>query len=556
LALPAAAVFVALLVAVPVLGIVGHLFQPTGSSWREMAATVLPDYLATTFWLLLGVGAGTAIAGIATGWLVAMCRFPGRTLFEWALVLPLAMPAYVMAYCYGDLLTAAGPVQSLLRTLTGWHVRDYWFPEVSSLGGAIVLLTCVFYPYVYLLARTAFLEQSVCVLDAGRTLGSNAWRVFWRVALPLARPAIVAGVALALMEALADFGAVAYLSVQTFTTAIYSAWFSFGDRVAAAQLAAILLLLAFALLTIERVNRSSRRFHHTSSHVRPLPAYDLRGWRAAFAIAACALPILVGFAIPALRLAWLALGTGDAQWGARYVGLVLNSLTLSISAAIIAVLVATLLAWAARQHRSALLGAINRFAGMGYAVPGSIIAVGLLIPLAAFDNAFDRWLRETIGVSSGLLLTGSIVAIVYGYVVRFLAVSLQSVEASLAKVTPSMDSAARTLGARTPDMLWRVHRPLVSGGLLTAGLIVFVEAMKELPATMIMRPFGVDTLAVQAFNLARDERLAEASTSALTIVVVGLVPVILISRAIRQRRAGAPDGAEALPGGAPRALAD
>ncbi len=527
---------VAALVAVPVLTIIGQLLQPTGGAWGELASTVLPEYLRTTAWLLLGVGVGTAIGGIATGWLIAMCRFPGRGFLEWALVLPLAMPAYVMAYCYSDLLQAAGPVQSTLRALTGWKVHQYWFPEVHNTGGAIVLFVSVLYPYVYLLARTAFLEQSVCVLDAGRTLGSSAWRVFWRIALPLARPAVMAGVALALMETLADFGAVAYLSVQTFTTGIYRAWFSFGDRVAAAQLASILLLFAFLLLSLERLSRRSRRFHQTSAHTRPLPAYRLGRWQAALAIWFCALPVLIGFAIPAARLIWLALATGDAQWGARYVRLVASSLTLSVLAAAIAVLIALLLAWAARQSRSATLSTVNRFAGMGYAVPGSIIAVGLLIPLAAFDNALDAWLRARFGVSSGLLLTGSLVAIVYGYVVRFLAVSLQSVEASFAKVTPSMDGVARTLGAGTRDMLWRVHRPLVSGGLLTAGLIVFVEAMKELPATMIMRPFGVDTLAVQAFNLARDERLAEASTAALTIVAVGLVPVILISRAIRKTR--------------------
>lgn len=530
--------FIAVLVAIPVLTIVGQLLQPTQGTWRELASTVLPEYLLTTTWLLLGVGIGTAIGGIATGWLVAMCRFPGRGILEWALVLPLAMPTYVMAYCYSDLLQAAGPVQTLLRDLTGLRVHQYWFPEIHSTGGAIVLFVCVLYPYVYLLARTAFVEQSVCVLDAGRTLGSSAWRVFWRIALPLARPAVMAGMALALMETLADFGAVAYLSVQTFTTGIYRAWFSFGDRVAAAQLAAILLLFAFLLLSLERFSRRSRRFHQTSTHTRPLPAYQLRPWTAALAVAFCTLPVLIGFAIPAARLLWLALATGDAQWGLRYVRLVASSLTLSALAAAIAVLVAIMLAWAARQSRSPLLATVNRFAGMGYAVPGSIIAVGLLIPLAAFDNALDGWLRAQFGVSSGLLLTGSIAAIVYGYVVRFLAVSLQSVEASFAKVTPSMDGAARTLGVGTTAMLWRVHRPLVSGGLLSAGLIVFVEAMKELPATMIMRPFGLDTLAVQAFNLARDERLAEASTAALTIVAVGLLPVILVSRAIRRARPG------------------
>jgi iron(III) transport system permease protein len=533
------AVAVALVLALPVIGVLAHLLLPSEGVWAHLVATVLADYVANTLVLLIGVGAGAAVVGVATAWLVVMCRFPGRGLFEWTLVLPLAVPAYVVAYAYTDFLQVAGPVQTTLRALTGWEPRDYWFPEIRSLGGAIAMFVFVLYPYVYLLARAAFLEQSVCVLDVSRTLGCGPWASFRRVALPLARPAVVAGGSLALMEVLNDFGTVAYFAVPTFTTGIYRAWFSLGDRVAAAQLSSALLTFAFALLALERLSRRQRGYQHTSRRYRALPSYRLAGARAAAAVAACAAPVLLGFVLPGAILLRLALGGAEALPLARDLRLAANSLLLATLAAALAVALALVVAYGRRLQPTRTVRAANWLAGMGYAVPGSIIAVGVLIPLAAFDNALDAWMRASFGLSTGLLLTGSIAALVYAYVARFLAVSLHTVEASLQKVTPHMDQAARSLGLTPARLLARVHAPIIAGSLLSAGLIVFVDVMKELPATIIMRPFNFDTLAVQAYNLAKDERLAEAAVPALGIVAAGLIPVVVLSWSIARARPGA-----------------
>lgn len=532
------AILIAALFLIPVLSVLANLFVSTDGTWSHLFGTVLPSYIANTLILAGGVGVGVLLIGVTTAWLVTMCRFPGRRLFESALILPLAVPAYVMAYAYTDLLQFSGPVQTLIRDLTGWGYGDYWFPPIRSLGGAIAMLMLVLYPYVYLMSRAAFLEQSVCALEVSRTLGAGPWASFLRVAVPLARPAIAAGVALALMETIADFGTVSFFGVATFTTGIIRAWFSLGDRVAAAQLAAVLLAFVLAVLILERWSRGRARYYHSTGRYQHLPGYRLRGLRAALAIAACAIPIAFGFLVPATALLALAIETGDAQFGARFVRLALNSFTLSAVTAAAAVLLAGLLGYGMRLNPGPLTIGAARVATMGYAVPGTVIAVGVLIPFAMFDNAVDGWMRATFGVSTGLLLTGTIAALVFAYLVRFLAVSLNAVEASLSKIKPSMDDAARSLGRGPAATLVRVHAPLMWGSLLTAGLLVFVDVMKELPATLIMRPFNFDTLAVQAYNLAADERLGEAATASLAIVVVGILPLILISRAIARARPG------------------
>ncbi|MCR9255940.1 MAG: iron ABC transporter permease [Alphaproteobacteria bacterium] len=530
---------IAALFAIPVLTVAGNLFQESSDdTWAHLAATVLPDYIANTLWLAVGVGIGTGVIGVLTAWLVSMCRFPGRRLFEWALVLPLAVPAYVMAYAYTDFLQFVGPVQTLLRDLFGWQYGDYWFPEIRSLGGATTMMIFVLYPYVYLLARAAFLEQSICVLEASRTLGHSAWRSFFRVALPLARPAAIAGISLALMETLADFGTVSYFGVHTFTTGIYRAWFSIGDPVTAAQLSSTLLGFVLLLILLERWSRSKRRFHNASGRYDRITGLELRGVRKWLAALACLIPITIGFLLPAGILGWMAIDVGDAQFGPRFFTLAWNSFLLAGVTACLAVLLATVMAYGARLRPTGPIQWANRAAGMGYAVPGSIIAVGVLISFAWLDNSIDGWMRANLGISTGLLLTGTIAALVFAYLVRFLAVALQAMEASLAKVTPNMDSAARVLGRGPVQTLAEVHAPLMRTSILTAGLLVFVDVMKELPATLIVRPFNFDTLAVQAYNLAADERLAEASTASLTIVAVGLLPVILLSRTIARSRPG------------------
>ncbi|MDF1791954.1 MAG: iron ABC transporter permease [Thalassobaculaceae bacterium] len=525
------------LVATPILAVALHGLARTDLI-THLANTVLPDYIANTALLALGVMIGTGVIGVGTAWLVTMCRFPGRGALEWALVLPLAAPAYVLAYTYTNFLEHAGPVQELLRQVFDLGPRDYWFPEVRSLGGAIVMLTATLFPYVYLLARAAFIEQSVCVIEVSRTLGHSPARAFLRVALPLARPAIAAGVALALMETLADYGTVSYFGVQTFTTGIYRAIFSFGDRVAAAQLATGLLAFVILILALERFSRGRRRFDHTTNTHRALPGYRLTGWKAWGAVLACVLPVIVGFLLPTILLMQMTATGGHKLFGTRYLMLTLNSVTLAAITAVLAVAVSLLLAYANRLSKDQGTRILTRLAALGYAVPGSVIAIGILIPFSIVDRTVDDAARGLFGHSTGLLVTGTIVALVYAYLVRFLAVSLQTAEAGLTKITPSMDQAARVLGHPPRATLKRVHLPMLRSSLLTAGLIVFVDVMKELPATMILRPFNFDTLAVQAHNLAADERLTQASTPALTIVAVGLLPVIILSRQIAKSRAG------------------
>ena len=542
-----AALTVAALFVLPVATVLANLFASSEGTWAHLAATVLPRYVANTAWLVLGVGLAVPVIGAGTAWLVTMFRFPGRRLFEWALILPLAVPAYVMAYTYTDFLQFTGPVQGLLRALTGWDAGGYWFPEIRSLQGAAVMLTFVLYPYTYLLCRAAFLEQSVCALEVSRTLGCGLAGSFFRVALPLARPAIAAGTALALMETLADYGTVSFFGVPTFTTGIIRAWISLGDRVAAAQLASALLGLVFLVLVIERWSRGSARYHHTTGRYQALPTYRLRGTRAALAAAACAVPLIIGFLLPAAILLKMAVEAGDEQFGFRFVGLALNSFTLAGLTAVLAVVLASVMAYGARLKPSRLSIISNRLVGLGYAVPGAVIAVGALIPLAFLDNAFDAFMRARFGLSTGLLLTGTVAALVYAYLVRFLSVSLNTVDSSLAKIRPTMDDAARSLGQSPAGTLVRVHAPLMWGSMLTAALLVFVDVMKELPATLVMRPFNFDTLAVQAFNLASDERLTEAATASLVIVAVGVVPVILLSRTIARARPGTGAIAPGLP---------
>jgi iron(III) transport system permease protein len=523
----------------PIVAVAANLLLSPGDAWAHLWATTLPAILANTALLLVGVGAGTLVLGVACAWFVTMCRFPFSRALELGLLLPMAIPAYIIGYAYTDLLQFAGPVQTALRDVFGWRRGDYWFPDIQSLGGAVAMLVLVLYPYVYLLARAAFLEQSVCVLEASRVLGRNAWGAFARVALPLARPAIAAGVALALMEALADFGTVQYFGVDTFTTAIYRTWFGMGNRIAASQLATALLAFVLVLLWLERSSRGAARTHHTTRRYRPLAPLRLTGWHAAAAFATCALPVLLGFVVPAIMLLRMAWREGDPLFAARFAEYAGNSLALASLAAAATVALALALAYARRLTPTPLVAGAVRVAGIGYAIPGSIVAVGILVPLGLFDNALDASLRATFGVSSGLLLSGTLVALVYAYVVRFLAVALGPVETGMAKITPAMDDVAASLGARKPRVLRFVHMPLMGGSILTAALLVFVDVLKELPATLIVRPFGFDTLAIRVYSLASDERLGQAATGSVAIVAAGLIPVAILSWMIARARPGA-----------------
>jgi iron(III) transport system permease protein len=529
-----AALLVALLAALPLAGLALSLLQPgTADVWVHLSQTVLPRYLLNSGALLLLVVLGVALVGTACAWAVAAFEFPGRRWLEWALVLPLAMPAYVVAYAYTDLLQFSGLVQSALREATGWRAREYWFPEVRSLPGAAALFVLVLFPYVYLPVRAALLERSPNLLDAARLAGLTPFRAFLRAVLPLARPALVAGVALAAMETLADYGVVSYFALETLTTGIFKAWLGLGERTAGAQLAVTLLAVVALLLWLEQRSRGAARFQGRSAH--PVRRTPLTGVGACSVTTLCAVPVALGFALPAVVLVRMAAQEADALALDRYVRLIGNSFRVAGAAAVLCVVLALLLAYAVRLRPAASVRWSVRAAGLGYAVPGAVLAIAMLVPLARFDNALDAFMQDRFGVRTGLLLTGSLVALCYAYVVRFLALALSNVEAGLTRVTPAMDEAARSLGLGALAVLRRVHAPLLARTLLVALLLVFVDTLKELPATLALRPFGFDTLATQAYNLAKDERLGAAALPSLTIVAVGLLPVLVVSRALNRR---------------------
>lgn len=523
------ALLVAVFILLPILVVVAAVFTGSFDVWRHLFATVLSDYLINSLALMFGVGIGVVFIGVPTAWLTARCDFPGRKLFAWLLLLPLAMPAYIIAYTYTGLLDFAGPVQTLLRDLTGWQYGDYWFFNVRSLTGAMLMLTLVLYPYVYLLARAAFLEQSPSILEASRTLGYGGKRSFLTLSLPMARPAIVTGLTLALMETLADYGTVQYFGVSTFTTGIFRTFYGFGETAAAAQLAAMLLGFVSLLIFLERYSRQQTRYHTMKG--KPAKLVKLNRYHALLAILICLLPLLFGFVIPAGQLLYWSLN--DALVDSSFFILAWNSLYLALLAAAIAVALALLLAYAKRVYiRKKVVTTAVSLAGLGYALPGTVIAIGVIIPLAWFDNRLIDFFERQFDINIGLLFSGTLIALLFAYTVRFLAVSLGAVESGLQQIKPNLDNAARLMGYRPIEVLKKIHLPLLKGSVLTAFLIVFVDVLKELPATLILRPFNFDTLAVKAFELASDERLVDAAPASLLIVAVGLIPVILLSRSI------------------------
>ncbi len=535
-----AAAVVALIIATPILTILGFLFYPGSGTWQHLADTVLADYVINSLLLMLGVAAGAGSIGICTAWLTSMYSFPGRQLFVWSLLLPLAIPAYIIAFTYTGMFEAAGPVQEWIRESFNLRYGEYWFPEIRSLGGAISMLSLVLYPYVYLLARTAFLDQSVCALEASRTLGCGPWRSFFFVALPLARPAIVTGLSLALMETLADYGTVQYFGISTFTTGIFRTWFGLDDSVAAAQLSGLLMTFVFVLILLEHWSRRQARFHHTTNRYQTLPNIKLpplMGW---IATIACLLPLFFGFLLPVGQLTQWAIMTFSEMVNESFYELMLNSFPLAGAAAVLALIPALILGYGNRNRATPLSRFLVRLSGMGYAIPGTVIAVGVLIPFGALDNSIDNWMLKHLNISTGLIFSGTVFILLFAYMVRFFTVSLNSVESGLAKIRPSLDEAAKTMGYGGFEILRHLHLPIMKGTLLTALIIVFVDVVKELPATLVLRPFNFNTLAVRAFELASDERLADSSTAAIAIVFVSIIPVIILSRTIAHSRPGQP----------------
>ncbi len=530
------ALALAALAGLPIAAIAWAALAGGGDGSREtigtLAATVLPTYVANTAALMLLAGGIAGVIGTGCAWLVAATRFPGRELLSWALVLPLALPAYLAAYIYAGLLDYAGPVQSGLRGLTGWGAEDYRLPDIRSLGGGALVLGLVLYPYVYLLARTAFSTQSLTQFRAARSLGASPSRAFWRVALPAARPAIAGGLALVLMEVLADFGVAEYFAIPTFSTGIFRSWLAMGDRQAALTLAAVMLLFVIALVAWEAQTRRGRSDSRDGLAARagdePLVALSPLG--KALAALACLLPVLLGFVVPAAYLAGLAMSE-TAQAAAGELGTYLGgSLRLGLLAAALCLAAALLLAFARARSASPVTASAIRLATLGYALPGALLAVGLLAPLGAFDVALTRFARDSLGWSGGLLLTGTSALLVYALSVRFLTVAYNSVSGGLARIPPGLDAAARSLGAGPSRVLARIYAPLLAPSLAGAAALVFIDTLRELPATLILRPFNLETLATRTYRLASDERLVEAAIPALILLAAGLLPVLVLNR--------------------------
>jgi len=531
------ALFAATVVAVPLVAVTLALFAPGSNAWSHILGTVMADYVLNTLALMALVSVLALIPGVGCAWLVAACEFPARRYFDWMLVLPLAAPAYVLAYAYTDLLEVSGPLQAGIRQLFGLGMNEFAISGIRSLPGAAIMLALVLYPYIYLLARTSFATRSGAQFEAARVLGMSPGRAFWQVALPSARPAIAGGLALVLMETLADFGVVDYFSVPTFSTGIYRTWMGLGDKTAAMKLAAVMLLFVAVLVSLEAATRKGRP--DARDHRRPR-TLRLKGIHALLALAACATPVMLGFVVPVcvlLALQWQS--GGDQLLGRGFVDYSLNSAGVSLAAALIATALGLLMSYALRPGRDAKngpAGFLTRLGTLGYALPGMLLAVGLLGPVGAVDRLLSGWLRDVFGYGGGLVLSGTVILLVYAYVCRFMTVAFNTVEAGLSAIPQALDAGARSLGATPWTLVRRIHLPLLTPSLAAAALLVFVDTMRELPATLLLRPFNFDTLATRVYRLASDERLAEASSAALTIVLLGLVPVLLVHRISSRKR--------------------
>lgn len=524
---------IALLLGLPVIALLFSAFSAEGELFRHLADTVLLDYLGNTLGLVVGVVLLSLLFGVPTAWLVAMCQVPGRRALQWALMLPMAMPSYIVAYVYTDLLDYSGPLQAGLRTLFGWNSpADYWFPAIRSLGGAAWVLALVLFPYVYLLTRASFLEQSVSLIHSSRLLGCTPWQSFRRLSLPLARPAIMVAVSLVAMETLADFATVHFFAINTLTTAVYDTWLGYGSLATAAKLSCLMLLAVVLLIALERRSRSRQQvFQKSMGHEQPL-RYPLKGIGRWLACLWCWGLVLAGFGLPFVILLDYGVRYFELSWTPEFVRFAGNSLAISALTALLAMGIALLLGFFRRLDGGIKSLLPLRIAAMGYAMPGTVLAIGVLVPLTALDFAIND-LAEWLGRQGpGLLLTGTITAIVFGYLVRFVAIAIGSVESSMGKISPSLDMAARSLGQGDGGMLRRVHLPLVRRGLFAGAMLVFIESMKELPAALLLRPFNFDTLATHVYQFVSDEMLERGALGAIVIVLVGLLPLIWVNRTL------------------------
>jgi iron(III) transport system permease protein len=539
----ALAIVLVALIGIPIFTILLTLLEGPGPHWQHISQTVLPDYILNSLLLVLGVGLLSLLLGISSAWLVSTCEFPGRRFFQWALILPLALPTYIIAYVYAGLTSYTGPLQSLLRNTFGFSAAEASI-DIMNIWGVIFVMSLVLYPYVYVISRTSFLSQSRTLLESSRILGSGSWTTFFRIALPVSRPAFIGGLMLVLMEVLNDYGAVKYYGISTFTTGIFRAWFSLGDANAAIYLSALLMLFIFGLIALERWQRGKARYDSGESTPKPLRPYVLGKGQASLAFLVCSIPFLFGFLVPLLQLLSWAYQTAGKVIDARFFTLIVNSFTLAALAAAICVLVSVLLIFAALINKARLVRGLSKVAMLGYSIPGAVIAVGIMIPLIALDKELIGFMQQSFSYSGGLLLSGSIVGLVFAYMVRFLAVSFNPIEAGTKKISPFLVEAARSMGMTPLKALIKVKFPLLKNALLSASLLVFVDVLKELPLTLILRPFNYHTLATKAYELAGDELIAESANAALIVIATGILPILFLNRLITSPKNRQGAGAE------------
>jgi iron(III) transport system permease protein len=519
---------IAMLVIVPLAVVLFSFLYPAHDIWDHIIKNVLSDLLVNTFWLVIGVGAVTAVLGVSMAWLTAVCDYPGRKIFSWALLLPLAIPTYVLAFVSLGLFDFSGPAQTLLREWLG--AGNYWFPDIRSTGGVIAVMSLALYPYIYLIARNAFLTQGIRTIEVAQSLGYGRVSGFFKVALPMARPWIAGGLMLVLMEALADFGAVSIFNYDTFTTAIYKAWFGFFSLAAAAQLSSILVLIVFVIIVIEQRMRMKMRYYQPGRHSIKVERYHLRGAAKWLAFFSSLLVLSVAFIVPLVQLLLWTTEVAADEFNNRYFGFLSHSLLLGILAALITGFLALILSYTKRHYPDRLTNFMVRTSTLGYALPGTILAVGIFIPNAFLDSIIISLTHTFFGIKPGLFLQGSLMVMVMAYVVRFMAAGFNSIDNAMQRVTKSIDEAARLMGIRGLDILRRIHVPLLRGGVLTALTLVFVDVMKEMPITLMIRPFGWDTLAVKIYELTSEGEWERAALPAVTLILAGLFPVIILMK--------------------------
>lgn len=524
---------VATLLVLPLVALILQALQPDEAVFGHLMATVLPTYIINSLLLIFWVSLGALLLALPCAWLMARCEFVGRRYLQWALLLPLAMPGYIVAYVYTDLLDYAGPVQRSLRSIFGWNSpQDYLFPDIRTLGGAACMLSLVLFPYIYLLARTAFMEQSLSLAHASRIMGCSPWQSFWRLSLPMARPALAVGVALVAMETAADFATVNYFAVPTLTTAVYDTWLGYGNLTAAAKLSAIILLVVFCLIGLERFARRKQQLFQKQSRIQASDLYRLSAAQTTVALSFCVALLLLAFLLPFGILISYAIGYFEQSWDGRFWQLSLNSLSLALITSLICCLIALLLMFVRRISPRPSDVLPSRLASTGYALPGTVLAIGVLVPLTMLDFAIND-LADLLGLNGpGLILTGSVVALIFAFCVRFVAIAIGSVESSYKRISPSLDMVSLTMGQSPRQLLQRVHLPLLGKGLFAGALLVFIESMKELPAALLLRPIGFENLATYVFQFVSDEKLEHGALAAIVIVLVGLVPLIYLNRSL------------------------